>query len=104
MHFLSINELFIHRAMAALCWALFHSLWQGLIAALLAAFILIGTKSSSPAFRYKLLSSLFFLLTFLFAATFLYELLYSGLSTGRAPVGGREMTMFAQKMDHPSVV
>ncbi len=103
MHFLSINELFANRFVTAICWTLFHSLWQGLIAALLAAFILIGTKSSSPAFRYKLLSSVFFLLTFLFAATFLYELLYSGVSTGGAPVGGREMTMFAQKMDHPPV-
>ena len=37
-----------------LCWTLLHSLWQGLIAAFLAAFIMIGTKHSSPAFRYHL--------------------------------------------------
>jgi bla regulator protein BlaR1 len=104
MHLLSINELFANRAVTALCWTLFHSLWQGLIVALLAALLLIRTKKSRPTFRYKILSTLFFLLAFLFAATFLYELLYAGVAAGGGSSRGGKITMLAQKMDHPAVV
>jgi bla regulator protein BlaR1 len=104
MHFLSINELFANRAVTALCWTLFHSLWQGLIVALLAALLLIRTKKSRPTFRYKILSTLFFLLAFLFAATFLYELFYAGVAAGGGSSSGGKITMLAQKMDHPAVV
>jgi beta-lactamase regulating signal transducer with metallopeptidase domain len=39
----------------ALCWALLHSLWQGLILALVAGLILVLTKKASSALRYNLL-------------------------------------------------
>jgi bla regulator protein BlaR1 len=39
----------------ALCWALLHSLWQGLIFAVLAGAILVLTKRSSSTLRYNLL-------------------------------------------------
>ena len=32
MHLLSINVLFANQIFTAICWTLFHSLWQGLIA------------------------------------------------------------------------
>jgi bla regulator protein BlaR1 len=41
----------------ALCLTLMHSLWQGLIAAIAAAAILLCTRKSKPAFRYNLLAS-----------------------------------------------
>jgi beta-lactamase regulating signal transducer with metallopeptidase domain len=39
----------------ALCWTLLHSLWQGLILAVLAGTILVLTKRSSASLRYNLL-------------------------------------------------
>lgn len=46
----------------ALCLTLMHSLWQGLIAAILAGVILLSTRKSKPALRYNLLAML--MLTF----------------------------------------
>ena len=104
MHLLSINDLFVNRAVTALCWTLFHSLWQGLIVAILAAILLIRTKQSRPTLRYKLLSTLFFFLAFLFAGTFLYELLHAGMAAGGGSTSGGKITMLAQKSDHPAIV
>jgi bla regulator protein BlaR1 len=101
MHLLSINELFLGRAVTALCWTLFHSLWQGLIAAVFAALILIRTKRSRPTVRYNVLSALFLLLTFLFAATFIYELQHSGGAAGGRPASGGAVAMLIQNPDHP---
>jgi len=39
----------------ALCWTLLHSLWQGLILAVLAGTILVLTKKASASLRYNLL-------------------------------------------------
>ncbi|HEY4108291.1 M56 family metallopeptidase [Puia sp.] len=39
----------------ALCWALLHSLWQGLILAVVAGTIMVLTKKASSALRYNLL-------------------------------------------------
>jgi len=39
----------------ALCWALLHSLWQGLILAVVAGLILVLTKKASSSLRYNLL-------------------------------------------------
>jgi beta-lactamase regulating signal transducer with metallopeptidase domain len=104
MHLLSINELFLGRVMTALCWTLFHSLWQGLIAAVFGAFVLIRTKRSSPAVRYNVLSALFLLLTVLFAATFLYELQHSVAAADGGSVSGGKVAMLIQKPDHPAGV
>lgn len=45
----------------ALCLTLMHSLWQGLVAAILAGMILLTTRKSRPAFRYNLLAGLMLL-------------------------------------------
>ncbi|QIP13352.1 M48 family metalloprotease [Spirosoma aureum] len=39
----------------AICWTLIHSLWLGVIVALLAGLIIIGTQKSSSRLRYQLL-------------------------------------------------
>jgi bla regulator protein blaR1 len=45
----------------AVCWTLLHSLWQGLLVAVLAGVIMVLTKKSSSSLRYNLLCSLLFL-------------------------------------------
>ena len=52
----------------ALCWTFLHSLWQGLLASLLAAVIISATKKTSARLRYNLLGTVLvlFLVTTLF--------------------------------------
>src|ERR1700744_2543518 len=50
-----------HHIVRALGWALLHSLWQGLIIAVLAGVILILTKKAKAALRYNLLCCLLLL-------------------------------------------
>lgn len=40
----------------ALCLTLMHSLWQGLVAAIVAGVILLSTRRTRPAFRYNMLA------------------------------------------------
>jgi bla regulator protein BlaR1 len=63
----------------ALCWTLVHSLWQGLIAALIAGIIVLATKRSRPNLRYFLLTSLFFSLVLTCLGTFVWEA-YEGVA------------------------
>ncbi|TDX01239.1 M56 family metallopeptidase [Dinghuibacter silviterrae] len=44
----------------SLCWTLVHSLWEGLLAALFAGAVLLLTRRSSAAIRYRLLTWIFF--------------------------------------------
>jgi bla regulator protein blaR1 len=46
MYFLFINPLFADKIIQALCWMLVHSLWQGLLLALLAGIFMLATKKS----------------------------------------------------------
>jgi bla regulator protein BlaR1 len=101
MHLLSNNQLFINHVVTAICWTLFHSLWQGLIAALLAALIVVRTKRARPTLRYQLLTTLFFLSAFLFAATLLYELQHSGVATGGGSTIGGKIMILNRNIDHP---
>ncbi|HVX51372.1 MAG TPA: M56 family metallopeptidase, partial [Chitinophagaceae bacterium] len=43
----------------ALCWMLIHSLWQGLLMAVLTGIVMIATKKSGSVIRYRLLSGIF---------------------------------------------
>src|SRR6516225_3363651 len=40
----------------AICWTLIHSLWQGIVAAMLAGMIVICTRKSPVIMRYRLLT------------------------------------------------
>ena len=60
------NEQIIH----ALCWTLIHSLWQGLLLAILGALVILITKKSGSGFRYSLLLGLFCLFVAIAAITF----------------------------------
>ncbi len=70
--------------MEAVCWTLVHSLWQGLIAALVAGAVILTTRKSAAVLRYNLLTA--DLVLFLLAAvgTCSYELRADG---GATPVG-----------------
>jgi bla regulator protein blaR1 len=54
----------------AICWTLLHSLWQGLLLALIAGAVMVMTKKASSALRYNLLCAL--LLLFLAASTYTF--------------------------------
>jgi bla regulator protein blaR1 len=58
----------------ALCLTLAHSLWQGIVLAVLAAMIILLTKNSSPLTRYAWLLASLGLFTLSFSLTLLIEL------------------------------
>src|SRR5882724_9550308 len=61
MLLLLVQELFEGRVIQAMCWTLLHSLWQGLVLAIIGGIVIMLTRKSAPAIRYNLLSALFFL-------------------------------------------
>lgn len=74
MNFNFFNLPFSRNIIQAFSWTLLHSVWQGLIAAVLAGIILLLTKKSKPVFRYNLLSGLLLILLSASCFTFWYEL------------------------------
>lgn len=58
MRLFSNHPLFSDESVQAFCWTLLHSLWQGLLLALLAALVLVFTKKTTAAVRYRLLGFL----------------------------------------------
>lgn len=54
----------------ALCWMLLHSLWQGLLAAVLAGIIVVATRRAGARLRYRLLTLLFLACICCFAGSF----------------------------------
>jgi bla regulator protein BlaR1 len=54
----------------AVSWTLIHSLWQGLILAVLAGLVIVFTKKASSAVRYNLLAGLFVLFVLVSGLTF----------------------------------
>src|SRR5688572_23307008 len=72
MKMLFMNGLISDKMMQAFCWTLLHSLWQGLLLAIIAALIIMITRKSAPSLRYNLLLVLFIL--FIVAAAFTFRL------------------------------
>ncbi len=73
MDFSFIREWVSGHAAEAICWTLIHSLWQGLIFAVITGLILLSTRNSHPSFRYKLLSSQFLVFVCVVFATFIWQ-------------------------------
>ena len=71
-HFL-LQEIQGTPLLRAMSWTLIHSLWEGLLFALVAGIIIIATKRSSSSLRYNLLACLFFLFLFFASYTFIRE-------------------------------
>jgi bla regulator protein blaR1 len=57
----------------AICWALVHSLWQGVLLALAGGGVILCTKRAAAAVRYRLLCGLFGLFLAGMGLTFFYE-------------------------------
>ncbi len=72
------NWIFTPELSSALSQTLLHSLWQGLLAAALAACVLMFTRRSSPVLRYNLLLSVFSL--FLAVSAFTFYTIWQRLS------------------------
>lgn len=66
----------------AFCWTLLHSLWQGLLVAVITGLVLVLTKRSDAHKRYRLLTFLFIAFLITVGATFLFELTNSTIQTG----------------------
>ena len=71
-------HVFTDEMMQALCWTLIHSLWQGLIAAIVAGAVIILTKKSSSFLRYNSLAVLFLLFMVTTCCTFALQLNHRG--------------------------
>lgn len=65
-----INNLLSDHVINAISWMLLHSLWQGLIAALLASLVILLTRNTKAATRYNLLLAVFALQLLAAAVTF----------------------------------
>ncbi|GLU52475.1 M56 family metallopeptidase [Dyadobacter frigoris] len=70
MKFFVLDSGFISVIIQSICRTLLHSVWQGLILAVVTGIILTSTKKSKPALRYNLLS--LSLLAFVVAAFFTF--------------------------------
>jgi len=70
-----IQHLFPPHVSQAICHALVHSLWQGMLLAMLTGIIVLFTKKASAAIRYQLLTGTLLLFTIAFIYTLAFELL-----------------------------
>src|SRR6187455_2839562 len=89
MKLMFLDWLIGDRVMQSVCWTLLHSLWQGLLAAIIAAIIIMSTRKSAPAIRYNLLAGLFLL----FIATTGTTLMHQLLLVNKNPVDRIEMPL-----------
>ncbi|MCO5948295.1 M56 family metallopeptidase [Mucilaginibacter flavidus] len=70
-----IQHLFPPRISQAICHALMHSLWQGILLAILTGIIVLFTRKANAAIRYRLLTGTLLLFTIVFVYTLAFELL-----------------------------
>ncbi len=69
-----LNNPGIHKIIQALCWTLIHSLWQGLIVAIIGGVVLLCTRKSRPVLRYNALIFLLLLFVIVSLGTFCNEM------------------------------
>src|ERR1700723_492934 len=69
-----LNQWFSGHQVKAICWTLIHSLWIGLIIALLCGIIIAVTRKSVAALRYRLFCGLLILFVASMAVTYGIEL------------------------------
>src|ERR1700733_5447125 len=86
MNLLFVNLLFSERIVQALCWTLVHSLWQGVLLAVLTGLAILLTRRSGPVLRYGLFSTLFFLFFLGSCLTFLRQWDLAGRSAASGVV------------------
>jgi len=74
MFTLFLNGLPNNRLIQAVCWTLVHSLWQGLLIAIVAAFVVMRTRRSGAKLRYDLFTGLFLVFILFTCFTFLRQI------------------------------
>ena len=104
MHIPALYELYLRHAAEAVAWTLFHSLWQGLIAALFAALIMTVTRRSPASVRYNLLTGLMLLLTLTLGSTFVYECQYPAVARNASPANTSVVIVAVKGILHPAVI
>jgi beta-lactamase regulating signal transducer with metallopeptidase domain len=70
-------------AVKAICWTLIHSLWIGLIIALITGLVITLTRKSGSDLRYRLLCGI--LVLFVFSVSFTYYLEIKSVGVGSSP-------------------
>jgi len=99
MRLFSNHPLFSDESVQAFCWTLLHSLWQGLLLALLVALVLFFTKKAPAAVRYRLLG--FLLAAFVcgvgltFNLQWRHELNQAVQAQPSVLIGGKTLTEFS---------
>ena len=73
MNGLFINGSGMEHSLQAFCWMLVHSLWQGLLLAIVAGIVMLLTKKARAATRYAIITSLFFAFLAVCCYTFIHE-------------------------------
>ncbi|MGZ3767797.1 MAG: hypothetical protein ACXVA2_24250, partial [Mucilaginibacter sp.] len=73
MHLLLTTTTIADRLIQAFSWMLIHSLWQGLLLAVVTAVILLFTKKSAATLRYNLVFIQFALFVVACGCTFIWE-------------------------------
>lgn len=73
MYTMAVQQFLDESIIQAFCWTLVHSLWQGLLLAILGGFLVLLTRKSAPALRYNLFSALFILFFLAAGTTFVLE-------------------------------
>ena len=74
MRLLFLRQWFSDDVLKAISWALIHSLWEGLLAAVLAGIIIISTRKSDARLRYNLLGAVLVLFMITAIITFFQQL------------------------------
>ena len=74
MRLLFLQQWFSEDVLKAIGWTLIHSLWEGLLAAVLAGIIIICTKKSDARLRYNLLGAVLVLFMITTTVTFFQQL------------------------------
>ncbi|WP_316797757.1 M56 family metallopeptidase [Pedobacter frigidisoli] len=95
-----IPESWIH----ALGATLFHSLWEGVILALLGAVIMLATRKTSARVRYNFLVASLFLFVLAIAVTFCIELRKQGASVLNQKLTGEEVNINLKAIHHDNLV
>src|ERR1700750_2934080 len=72
--------------MQAVCRTLLHSLWQGLIIAVLAGAVVLFTKRLRPAARYNIFEGLLLAFMLTVGATFYHQLQVAAAALTASPV------------------
>jgi bla regulator protein blaR1 len=83
---LFFDQVFSENFFRPLCWTLLHSLWIGLVAALLAGCVIHFTRRSRAVVRYNLLTAILFLFLAGCGIIFLWEL-FLNVSNGQDTAG-----------------